>query len=565
MDGILELLKHTDADHRRQGAALLASLSPAEAGAILSRLKGWDRLLLDGLCLEGVRPPMRLADFLLRGGDLSGASLRNRTIQDVHLHGTRLVGVRLERAQVVNLAACNVDLTGVDLSQLVGRRVVLDGARLTDARAAGVRLEDASMVRADLQRLQAPSLYAPGLDLRGTNLRGADLRGAVLTGADLRDTDLRDANLSGADLRYADLRDALLVDCALAGAQLTDALMDEPAAGALWIGPEAELRGRILAGQDLGGADLRGADLRDTDLRGAVLEGARLEGADLRGAACWQSTRGATQHEWDWTGRDLRGAEVSATELAACFSLRFWVDERTRGTTQATLAARGGVRVPSWWRMPRLARWERAVWWREAAPLPEELSEAVPLLPGMWVWEEAADGGWVRRVQGEGRAGGQVVVTAPPQQLSRRLADLRHLETYEAALLWLVLSLGLPGVVAWEEPRLFFSRGQWRLSTGPFSNWEAVLPLELPDDAHPARVLAAAWTWFASSKVQNELMAMMTMTANPSPPAYHRRPDTPAQLSQQHRELRVDRADQEATQRRRAILERWSQQHAPLP
>jgi hypothetical protein len=64
----------------------------------------------------------------------------------------------------------------------------------------------------------------------------------------------------------------------------------------------------ILEGANLKEADLSGADLRKADLRKALLRGADLSGANLPGANLGKS--------------DLRGAEVTKEQLAACKSLK---------------------------------------------------------------------------------------------------------------------------------------------------------------------------------------------------------------------------------------------------
>lgn len=127
------------------------------------------------------------------------------------------------------------------------------------------------------------------------------------------------------------------------------------AAPPLAVGPDADLRGRVLADRDLAGVDLRrailegvnlvganlrGADLREADLRGADLTAARLDGATLDDARL----EGALFYGADLSGVTLTGAAVTGTRLDGARGL----DEAVR----ADLAVRGAivdvVGLPSW-------------------------------------------------------------------------------------------------------------------------------------------------------------------------------------------------------------------------
>jgi len=80
--------------------------------------------------------------------------------------------------------------------------------------------------------------------------------------------------------------------------------------------------GKDMRGAQLQGCDLMGCLLRNTNLWYANFEGANLKEADLSGARFDAETcgkrgwlRGATVGAVDWSGKDLRGAQLQGTDL----------------------------------------------------------------------------------------------------------------------------------------------------------------------------------------------------------------------------------------------------------
>lgn len=117
-------------------------------------------------------------------------------------------GVEWRRCTLDRLEAPGVDLTGAVL-----RDTSLNRANLAGARMAGVNGFGARFVSADLS----------GVDLSAAALLGADLTRANLSGAILADADLRRARFFHADLRGANLAGAQLDGADFNGAQLEGA------------------------------------------------------------------------------------------------------------------------------------------------------------------------------------------------------------------------------------------------------------------------------------------------------------------------------------------------------
>jgi uncharacterized protein YjbI with pentapeptide repeats len=93
--------------------------------------------------------------------------------------------------------------------------------------------------------------------------------------------------------------------------------------------PDADFRGRDLAGVDYNQAQLWGANFARANLFGADLSGSDLRGADLTGA----DLRGA-----DLSYTDLRGANLSGADLTGCDVTEAYFDEDSQGIPIAALA-----------------------------------------------------------------------------------------------------------------------------------------------------------------------------------------------------------------------------------
>ena len=137
-------------------ALLLLGAVPAHASCSDPAGPGvdWRRCLLDR------------RDF--QGADLTGAILRDTSLQRSDLSWAKLVGVEGPDARFVSAILTEADLSQANFRSADFSRADLRGAKLTNA---DLRL--ARFFNANLQ----------GADLTGANLAGVDLTGAQLTGA----------------------------------------------------------------------------------------------------------------------------------------------------------------------------------------------------------------------------------------------------------------------------------------------------------------------------------------------------------------------------------------------
>ena len=105
-----------------------------------------------------------------------------------------------------------------------GDRAQLTGLDLSGTSLRGRSLSFADLNGTDLTEADVRDCNLSNANLRGACLRDADLRGANLHNADLSDADLRGANLIGADLEGAELWRANLQGCRIGAKQLHAAL-----------------------------------------------------------------------------------------------------------------------------------------------------------------------------------------------------------------------------------------------------------------------------------------------------------------------------------------------------
>jgi uncharacterized protein YjbI with pentapeptide repeats len=150
--------------------------------------------------------------------------------------------------------AWRLDLSGAILRQATLEGAHLDGVNLMAAHLEGANLGNAHLERACLAGTRLDRANLGGAHLEWADLTGAHLEWATLRGAHLQETILMDAHLKEADFRGAHLQAADLIDSRLEGADLR----------------RANLQGADFRGAHLEGADLRGAHLEGADLRYAV-------------------------------------------------------------------------------------------------------------------------------------------------------------------------------------------------------------------------------------------------------------------------------------------------------
>lgn len=119
----------------------------------------------------------------------------------------------------VDWRRCLLDRRGFEQADLTG-------AVLRDTSLQRTNLSKAKLVEVEGQDARFVSATLAGADLSRSNFRGADFSRADLRGATLKDTDLRLARFFNAHLQGAVLTGANLTGVDLTGAQLT---------GATWI------------------------------------------------------------------------------------------------------------------------------------------------------------------------------------------------------------------------------------------------------------------------------------------------------------------------------------------
>jgi uncharacterized protein YjbI with pentapeptide repeats len=194
----------------------------------------------------------------------------------------------------------------------------LDRVSFRNANLAQADLRHQSLSPADLTGANLRKALLDWVYLGDANLQKANLEYASLHAASLQGSDLRRANLTGTDLREAFLHETTRLENAILTNTFYDSTtrwppgFDPQAAGALYLGPRAQLDGMGLNCLDLRRANLRSASLVRADLTDADLVGANLEGADLQDAVlCYVEMTGAYLVGTNLTGANLGGANLT--------------------------------------------------------------------------------------------------------------------------------------------------------------------------------------------------------------------------------------------------------------
>lgn len=104
------------------------------------------------------------------------------------------------------------DLTGAVLRDASLQRTDLTGAKLIEIEGSDARFVSAVLAEADLSRSNFRSADFSRADLRGAKLIETDLRRARFFNANLQGADLTGANLAGVDLTGAQLAGARWID-----------------------------------------------------------------------------------------------------------------------------------------------------------------------------------------------------------------------------------------------------------------------------------------------------------------------------------------------------------------
>ncbi len=300
-------------------------------------------------------------DADLTGADLRLAKLEYPTLNRTDLSGANLAGTDLSRAYLLNSRLRDADLRGLagigTCEAIDFRGADLRGANLMGFKEGGPTLckwrgakydratkwpqgFDPSAAEAVLYVGDAPKKaqetgdrkdvpIPDGRDFRSEDLskrtfEGVDLSRASLWNVDCIDAVFQRVSLVGADLSGTDLTGAKFVSCDLTGAVLRRSLLRWPS---------------------FEGTDLSKADLRDVDLGQAHITRSRFLGADLR------NLKGlGTVSSGDFSGADLRGANLSgyrdgAVQPYTVFKGALY-DKWTRWPADFDLKASGAVLVP---------------------------------------------------------------------------------------------------------------------------------------------------------------------------------------------------------------------------
>jgi uncharacterized protein YjbI with pentapeptide repeats len=104
------------------------------------------------------------------------------------------------------------DLTGAILRDASLQRTDLSKAKLVEVEGPDARFVSSVLAEADLSRSNFRSADFSRADLRGATLKDADLRRARFFNANLQGADLSGANLAGVDLTGAQLAGATWID-----------------------------------------------------------------------------------------------------------------------------------------------------------------------------------------------------------------------------------------------------------------------------------------------------------------------------------------------------------------
>jgi uncharacterized protein YjbI with pentapeptide repeats len=134
-----------------------------------------------------------------------------------------------------SFAACNSPAEpGVDWRRCLLDRRDLSGVDITGAVLRDASMQRSTLVGAKLVRVEGPDARFVSSDMKRTDLSNANFRGADFTRADLREAVLREADLRQARFFRADLRGADLTGADLGGVDFNNAQLG----GARWIDGE---------------------------------------------------------------------------------------------------------------------------------------------------------------------------------------------------------------------------------------------------------------------------------------------------------------------------------------
>lgn len=252
--------------------------------------------------------PIRGRSFV--DGSHEGADFRGADATEADFTRARLAGARFNGTILTRAVLSDADLTGADLSQATPTNARMGGTDLTRAKLTGVDLTSVLLSRARLREADLRGLLGLG-GCEAVDFRGADLRGANLIG--FKDQSAVPSKWRGAKYdRTTKWPQGFNPAAAEVVLYVGDAPKKPPETGdreGRPIPAGRDFRGQDLSNRKFVEEDLSNASLWNVDCNDAELRRVRLIGADLSGV----DLSGAKLLECDLTGADLRRALLRAT------------------------------------------------------------------------------------------------------------------------------------------------------------------------------------------------------------------------------------------------------------
>jgi uncharacterized protein YjbI with pentapeptide repeats len=139
-----------------------------------------------------------LQEGIFEGADLTGVNFYNADLTQANFSGATLKNVNWEKTFLNHAQLSGVDLHGQDLRTAVLDAATLKATNLSGALLAGAQLHQTDLSYSDLSGAQLASAALYSADLSHSNLSKADLRNAFLFGADLGNVQYGGTQFDGA-------------------------------------------------------------------------------------------------------------------------------------------------------------------------------------------------------------------------------------------------------------------------------------------------------------------------------------------------------------------------------
>lgn len=270
--------------------------SVRERPAAVANLDRW-------VCETSSAPEVPIAASILLAAD---PSWRPAASGRLNLRGACLANAKWGGLDLPGAALPGADFSGANLSGCVMANVAAGGTKFDGADLRGATLRDGKFKQATFAGANLCGVSAKGANFGEVDLGKANLSGACLLGANFTQADLTGACVRGADLRHARMRLTRVDEADFSGAQLDASnLVKLRMFSAEWT--DATFHNARLQECDLEGLRLPGADFSQAELSQCLLTGSSIPNGNFYGAVL----RGAGLAEIDWTGADLRQADLT--------------------------------------------------------------------------------------------------------------------------------------------------------------------------------------------------------------------------------------------------------------